>query len=222
MMWGYWITLYTRTHCTARGLRPLTIAAYAAALQQFRGYATDELDGKSPDRIHASDVLQYLQHLRVAKDNGDSAINRHAVVLRSFYRAIVAMGHLDPRDNPMAGFPSIRAVPRKLPTVLTSEETQKLLASPRADTVLGIRDRAMLALLYGTGIRASECSGLKQGGVDLEAMTITVTGKGGHQRTIPFNEHVAGVLQRYVHVRGSALPSAPFFVSRADPAAARP
>lgn len=214
MMWGYWIALYTRTHCTARGLRPLTIAAYEAALQQFRGYVEEHLNGQSPDRIHASDVLQYLQHLRVAKDNGDSAINRHAVVLRSFYRAIVAMGHLEPRDNPLAGFPSIRAVPRKLPTVLTAEETQKLLTIARSDTVLGIRDRALLTLLYGTGIRASECASLTQGGVDLDAMTVTVSGKGGHQRTVPFNEHVAAALRTYLHVRGSALPAAPFFVSR--------
>ncbi|MEI6626771.1 MAG: tyrosine-type recombinase/integrase [Thermoleophilia bacterium] len=214
MMWDYWISLYTRTHCMARGLRPLTIGAYEATLRQFKRYVDEHLDGKSPNQVHARDVLQYLQHLRVEKDNGDSSVNRTAVVLRSFYRAIVAMGHLEPRDNPMVGFPTIRGVARKLPTVLTNDEMERLLAQPRADSVVGIRDRALLALLYGTGIRVSECSSLKQGGVDLEAMTVTVFGKGGHQRTVPFNEHVAAALQLYQQVRGSALPAAPFFRSR--------
>jgi len=214
MKWGYWIALYTRTHCTARGLRPLTIAAYEAALRQFRGHVQEHLEAKSPDQVTASDILGYLQHLRVAKDNGDSAVNRHVVILRCFYRAIVAMGHLDPRANPMAGFPTIRAVARKLPAVLTPEETERLLSQPRSDTVLGIRDRAVLALLYGTGIRASECAQLRQGNVDLKALTVTVTGKGGHQRTVPLNEHVAEALRLYIHTRGPALPLAPFFVSR--------
>jgi site-specific recombinase XerD len=214
MKWGYWISLYTRTHCTARGLRPLTIAAYESALRQFRAHAEEHFDGKGPDELHAADILEYLQYLRVAKDNGDSAINRTVVILRSFYRAIVAMEHLDPHRNPMVGFPSIKAVARKLPTVLTGEEMDALITQPPRDTVLGIRDRALIAVLYGTGIRVSECAGLRQGSVDLKAMTIAVTGKGGHQRTLPINDATAAALRLYAQVRGSALPSAPFFVSR--------
>ncbi len=214
MTWDYWIALYLRTHCTARGLRPLTIAAYAAALKQFRTYTVESLNSKPPDQITASDVLHYLQHLRTAKDNGDSIINRHVVVLKNFYRAIVAMGHLEHRLNPMAAFPSVRGVARKLPVVLTGDETQQLLNQPKADTVIGIRDRAIIALLYATGIRASECAQLRQGDVDLKALTITVSGKGGHQRTIPLNERAAGALTLYMNVRGASLPAAPFFVSR--------
>ena len=108
--------------------------------------------------MSARDVLEYLQHLREVRGNGDSAVNRALVVLRSFYRAIVAMGHLEPRANPLAGFPSIKAVPRKLPTSLAAEQVSRLLAAAQVDTVLGLRDRALLALLYGTGIRASECA----------------------------------------------------------------
>jgi integrase/recombinase XerD len=219
--WGYWLALYLRTHCTARGLRPSSIAAYDATLRHFRGYVEEYLDGKPPDEASASDILQYLQHLREVKGNGDSAVNRTVTVLRSFYRAMAAMGHLDPRANPMAGFPTIRGVARKLPTVLTPEETQQLLSQPARDTVIGIRDRTLLTLLYGTGIRASECAGLTQGDLDLKALTVFVTGKGGHQRTVPFNEHVADTLRLYMHVRGSALPSAPFFLSRRGRAMSR-
>lgn len=214
MMWDYWMTLYTRTHCVARGLRPLTIAAYESTLSQFRFFVEARERRKRPDQVTARDVLEYLEHLRTVRNNGDSAVNRQLVVLRSFYRAIVAMGHLEPRANPLAGFPSIKAVPRKLPRVLSVEETEKLLAQPRSDTVLGLRDRALIALLYGTGIRASECTGLRCRDVDLDALTVFVTGKGGHQRTVPFNEGVAAVLAQYARARGPALPAAAFFMSR--------
>ena len=214
MMWDYWITLYTRTHCLARGLRPTTIEAYTTALQQFRAFARFRLEDRGPDRVSAADVLSYLEHLRTERRNGDSAVNRAVVILRSFYRAIAAMGHLDPRANPMAGFPTIKAVPRKLPVVLSAEEMQTLLANPRSDTVKGLRDRAILALLYGTGIRVSECCGLRNADVDLAALTVRVTGKGGHQRTVPFNEATAATLELYARARGSGLPTAPFFMSR--------
>jgi integrase/recombinase XerD len=214
MKWEYWILLYTRTHCVARGLRPLTIAAYETSLREFERYGQQRLGGPPPDGITVRNVLDYVQHLRTVRGNGDSAVNRHVVILRSFYRAMVAMGQLEPASNPMAGFPTIRAVPRKLPVTLTEEEIERLLAAPGNDTVLGLRDRALLVLLYGTGIRASECASLRQGDVDLEAMTVTVTGKAGHQRTIPLNGRVATALEIYARARGPAHPAAGFFRSR--------
>ena len=115
----------------------------------------------------------------------------------------------------------IKAAPRKLPIVLDAQEVTRLLATPPANTVLGVRDRALLALLYGTGIRASECAGLRDAQVDLHALTVTVHGKGGHERTVPFNEEVALRLREYIQVRGAQLPTAPFFRSRAGKALAR-
>jgi integrase len=135
-------------------------------------------------------------------------------VLRSFYRAIVAMGHLEPSGNPMSGFPSIKAVPRKLPVSLAAEQVSRLLVQPKTDTVIGLRDRAVLAILYGTGIRATECATLRCGQVDLVRLSITVHGKGGHERAIPLNAQLAEVLRTYAHARGPALPTAPFFRSR--------
>jgi integrase/recombinase XerD len=214
MMWSYWISLYIRTHCVARGLRPLTLAAYEDALGQFRDWIRLTQNDCPPDGIAACDVLRYLQHLRDDRGNGDSAVNRAVVVIRSFYRAIVAMGHLAPSANPMAGFPSIKAVARKLPIALSPEQVSRLLSGPPEDTLIGLRDRALLSLLYGTGIRASECASLRCGQVDLLRLTITVTGKGGHERTIPLNPELATLLQTYTQARGPSLPNAPFFRSR--------
>ncbi len=113
------------------------------------------------------------------------------------------MGHMEPRNNPMAHFPKIRAERRKLPNALTTDEVQHLIARPRTDTVLGLRDRAMLVLLYGTGIRASECATLVEKNVDLGEQTIRVTGKGGHERVIPLNDEVVRTLRDYQMVRGT-------------------
>ena len=213
MKWSYWLQLYLRTHCVARGLSPLSIAAYEATLKQFRAWS-EKLGTKEPDAVTAREVLEYLEHLRSERDNGAAAINRTVTILRSFYRAIVAMGHLEPGANPMSGFPRVKAAARKLPSTLDTEEVTRLLEACRTDTVVGVRDRAIVALLYGTGIRASECAGLREGRVDLRALTITVRGKGGHERRIPFNEEVACFLREYTQVRGLQLPAAPFFRSR--------
>ncbi len=214
MTWEYWICLYTQTHCTARGLRTSTIAAYRTTLDQFREYVRLQQGDVEPGRVTARHVLEYVNHLRQDRHNGDSAVGRQVTILKNFYRAIVALGHLEPAANPLAHFPKLKAKPRKLPTVLSAEEVQHLLASPPKDIVLGLRDRAILALLYGTGIRASECATVVEKDVDLAAGTICVTGKGGHQRTLPLNPKVAESLKAYRQARGNVSAREAFFRSR--------
>ena len=214
MTWEYWICLYTKTYCAARGLRSTTIAAYQKTLEQFHEYVRLRQGNLEPGQVTARHVLEYVNHLRHDRDNGDSAVGRQVTVLKNFYRAIVAMGHLEPAANPLAHFPKLKAKPRKLPGVLSAEEVQHLLASPPKDIVLGLRDRAILVLLYGTGIRASECATVAEEDVDLMASTIRVTGKGGHQRSIPLNPKVAESLKAYRQVREEVPPRGAFFRSR--------
>lgn len=221
MMWDYWICLYTQTHCVARGLRSKTIAAYRSTLDQFRAYVEVRLDALGPDAITARHVLEYLEHLRKERNNGDSAVNRQATVLKNFYRAIVAMGHLLPAENPLAHFPRIKAAPRKLPVTLSPDEVQRLLKAPPVDTVIGLRDRAILTLLYGTGIRATECAELTEENVDLDERIVRVAGKGGHERTIPLNTQVVEALSVYRYQRGFLSPKACFFQSRGKRAMSR-
>ena len=214
MTWQYWITLYIQTHCTARGLKSTTMAAYESTLYQFRGYVEVACQKTDPASITAADVLGYLEFLRSERQNGGSAINRQLVVLKNFYKAIVAMGHLAPEANPLAHFPKIKATPRKLPVTLSEEEVTKLLDAPDDETVLGLRDRALLSLLYGTGIRASECAGLREQDLDLKERTITVLGKGGHERTLPLNDKVYETLMKYRDARGTSSPENAVFQSR--------
>lgn len=214
MKWSFWIELYIRTHCVARGLRPLTLVAYENSLKQFHEWVRGKCADRAPDEITARDVLAYVQYLREVRDNGPSAVNRAVVVLRRFYCAMVAMGYLEASANPLATFPSIKAVPRKLPISLSQEQVSQLLAEPKTNTLIGLRDRALLALLYGTGIRASECASLRNSHVDLKELTIRVRGKGGHERVVPLNPRLAELLNAYVQARGPTIPSAPFFRSR--------
>lgn len=214
MTWEYWIDIYLNTHCTARGLSTRTIAAYDATLKQFHSYVQFRLGDREPGAITARDVLEYVEYLRRERKNGGSAVNRQVTILKNFYRAIVAMGHLEPSGNPMAHFPKMKALPRKLPIFLSEEEVRGLLSAPGKNTVIGLRDRALMTLLYATGIRASECSGLRDCDVDLSCKTIRVTGKGGHERVIPLNNEVVHALDIYRKARGPVGLKRGFFGSR--------
>jgi len=221
MTWEYWICLYLDCHCTARGLRPKTLAAYRATLAQFHAYVEKQCEAKSPEKISARDMLQYVEYLRTERQNQQAALNRHVTIMTCFYRAMVAMGHLEPAQNPMAHFPKLKPPARKLPRALTPDEMETLLAAPPDDTVIGLRDRAMLWLLYGTGIRASECAGLRLEDVDLAEKTVRVEGKGGHERVVPLNTPVVAALAAYRLVRGDAPKSDSFFLTRGKKAMTR-
>jgi integrase/recombinase XerD len=221
MKWDYWIKLYLETHCTARGLRTSSINAYRATLEGFREYVCSRWLERGPEQMTPRDVLEYLDYLRRERDNGASAINRQVTVLRNFYRAIVAMGYLEPRDNPLANFPKVKAARRKLPQILNEEEVKHLIEQPKTDTVLGLRDRAIMTILYGTGIRASECAGLTEQDISWQEQTIHVVGKGGHERTVPLNEDVVHMLKQYRIARGPVKSNAPFFRSREGGAMSR-
>lgn len=214
MKWELWLGAFLDRHCTARGLGSRTIAAYGATLAGFRGWVQFRLSDKAPDELSARDILAYVDYLRRERCNGAAAVNRQVTILKCLYRAMVAMGHLEADRNPMAHFPRIKAAPVKLPVFLSEEETRKLLAQPKTTTVLGLRDRALLTLLYGTGIRATEAATLLERDVDLRDNTVRVIGKGGHERVLPLNVEVARALAQYRAARGAVTPAATFFRSR--------
>jgi integrase/recombinase XerD len=214
MKWAFWIQQYIEVHCVARGLSSKTLQAYRATLQGFEAYVRFHFKDREPDQLTARDILEYVEYLRRERHNGPSAVNRQVTVLRNLYRAMVAMEHLEPRENPMANFPKIKPGARKLPVFLNEEEVRLLLAAPRTDTVMGLRDRALLTLLYATGIRASECAGATEGDVNLEECTIRVMGKGGNERCLPLTQEVVRVLRQYRAARGPVAKHESFFRSR--------
>ena len=214
MRWDYWIKMYIEDQCLARGLRSSTIAAYQSTLQAFRIYAQFRLGNPDPDQISTRNVTEYVMYLREERHNGVCAVNRHVVVLKNFYRAAVVRDELAPRDNPMKRLGLLKGPPKKLPEVLSEEEVARLMNAPNQKTVIGLRDRAIVTLLYSTGIRAQECASLTDANVDLVERMIKVVGKGGHERTIPFTDKVGKVLAQYRLVRGHMKRCDAFFRSR--------
>ena len=209
--WDCWIDLYTETWCTGRNLRPSTIAAYRDLLRQFESWARKRFLIVSPAEVTMRIALEYVNYLRNERNNGDSAVCRAVVVLKNFYAAAVAFGHLQPNADPMARFPAMRKRREKLPTFLTSSELEKLLDAPKTDTLLGLRDHAIMRLLYATGIRAGECAEVIEEWVDLEARTIKVLGKGNRERVVPLNKRAVIALRQYRLQRGPISPKAGFF-----------
>ena len=214
MKWDFWIRQYVDVHCTARGLASKSLYAYNATLAGFCGYVQFRLGERGPDELVARDILEYIEYLRRERHNGAAAINRQVTILRSFYRAMVAMDLLQPNANPMANFPKVKSARKKLPVFLTEDEMRRLLRTPRIDTVMGLRDRALLCLLYASGIRASECAGLTESAMNLEDCTIRVMGKGGNERCIPLSNEVIHVLRQYQTARGPVSRRDAFFRSR--------
>jgi integrase/recombinase XerD len=171
--------------------------------------------------VTARVMLEYVNHLREGRGNGDASVSRTVTIVKGFYRAMVAMGYLEHAQNPMVHFPRMKSTPRKLPRTLSDEDLTRLLAQPPTNTVIGLRDRAIVAVLSGTGMRASECAGLKEGDVDLSECTVRVCGKGGHERVLPMQKRVADAMRAYRGARGMRASSAPFFLSRAGKAMSR-
>jgi site-specific recombinase XerD len=119
------------------------------------------------------------------------------------------------RQGPQSACNAVRAdVERDPVRPLHERSPSRLLTEPKQDTVIGLRDRALLALLCGSGIRASEAASLRCRQVDLVRLTICVCGKGGHERSIPLNPQLGLVMQQYERARGASSPSAPYFRSR--------
>jgi integrase/recombinase XerD len=174
-----------------RGLSPASVAAYRSDLTAFgRWLADGKLRAEKADR---QDLARYFKRLRTRGLSARSAA-RVLSALRGFYGfAGVHLGFAsDPTAdllNPKTGF--------SLPKALSEKEVSALLAAPDETDPLGLRDRAMLELLYASGLRVSEIVTLPRAAVDLETGILRVTGKGGKQRLVPFGRSAAKWLERY-------------------------
>jgi integrase/recombinase XerD len=179
-----------------RGLSRNTLAAYRTDLLQYGEF----LAGRGLAAVDARpvDVSEFLADL--ATGNGRPAcsattINRKAACLRSFYKHLrrEELVEVDPTaalDAPRRG--------RKLPQVLSHGEVNRLLAQPRGAEPAALRDRALLEVMYGCGLRASEAVGLEVSDVDLERGFVRPTGKGSKERIVPLGRQAAAAVRQYL------------------------
>ena len=175
-----------------RGLSPASVAAYGGDLERFGLFLAKER--RTAETASRADLGRYLSTLRARGLSARSA-SRALSALRAFYG--YAAAHLGFREDPTADLESPR-LGLSLPKALGEGEVERLLAAPDASTPHGLRDRAMLELLYASGLRVSELVGLPRDAVDLASGILRVTGKGGKERLVPFGASAARWIARYL------------------------
>jgi integrase/recombinase XerD len=199
-----------------------TVAAYRRDLNRYVGYLA-QLGVTDTSHVTSAMIGNYAGRLRegIAGPDGDgwveaplanASVARAVIAVRSLHRFAVAEG--------LTGDDPARTVrppkpPRRLPKALSLEQVQAMLAVPATDTEVGVRDAALLELLYGTGIRISEAVALDVDDVERLARTpadepapgLRVLGKGGKERIVPIGSYARGALDAYL-VRGRAALAA--------------
>ena len=145
-----------------------------------------------------TDIERYVERQR-AEGKAATSIARALVAVRSLHRFLAEEGRIE--HNPAADVESPK-VPQGLPRPLTEAEVESLLASVVGNGALERRDRAILEVLYGTGIRISELVGLSLGDLDLDERVMRVFGKGSHERIVPIGRMAADALRDWLATSG--------------------
>ncbi|ALI33352.1 tyrosine recombinase XerC [Weissella cibaria] len=174
-----------------------TQKAYQSDITEFVGFLTDSGDGKPVDltTIDQYDARVFLSML-YEKGDVSRTIARKVSSLRAFYRFLERNAVVT--TNPFAGV-QLKKAGQHLPRYFYEKELNKLFDVVMADTsLLGLRNRLLLEILYGTGARVSEAAGLTLGMLDQTARVITITGKGNKTRIVPYGQYAADALASYL------------------------
>lgn len=175
-----------------RGLSDNTLAAYRADLTGFARWLQSR--GENLLKVRRAGILDYLA-VRVHAGARPRSTARLLSTLRRFYRWQVREGRID--EDPTARVESPR-LGRPLPSALTEDDVNALLAAPQVDDPRGLRDRSMLEVVYATGLRVSELVTLGMDQVNLRQGVVRVLGKGRKERLVPLGEEAMAWIERYV------------------------
>ncbi|MEO8028639.1 MAG: site-specific tyrosine recombinase [Bryobacteraceae bacterium] len=185
-----------------KGLAANSIAAYAQDLKRFTAF----FGAEAPD---LSGLRGYLDSLAGSGDLNGRSLARHVVTLRQFY------GFLGQDAAEFLQFREALALPKQwstLPKYKNREEVERLLTAPSADKPAGLRDRAMLELVYASGLRVSELISVRLSDIEINLGIVKVTGKGNKQRLVPVGGSARKVLSDYLEggraqiLKGKATP----------------
>jgi integrase/recombinase XerD len=174
-----------------RGLADNTIRSYTHDLTRFFRFL--EHRNVSSLRVEKDHIIEYIKLLNTLLSA--RSIARSLSTLKMFYRFLISEGRI--KESPVRLLESVK-LPSRLPQILTHQEVDLLLAQPDPSTILGMRDRAMLELLYATGLRVSELTGLNLANINLDAGYVRTVGKGAKERIIPMGEKAREALQIYI------------------------
>lgn len=162
-----------------RGRSANTVSAYRRDLRSYVAWLREH--GRSLSEVTEADLLDYVHVLR-DRGQAPASVARALVPVRSLHRFLAEEGRAPTDPGAHLELPR---VPRGLPKALSEEEVGRLLDAPVGDEPVVLRDRAMLELLYGTGVRVSELVGLSLGDIDLDAALLRAFGKGSKERIVP-------------------------------------
>ncbi len=174
------------------GLAQNTILAYSKDLINFLDFLQHL--GISPLKAGQQDLLAFQSEM--SSRISSRSLARCLVSIRMFYRYLVTEGKMEYNPARLLGNPKMY---QHLPDTLSKNEVNRLLLQPDGDNVLGMRDRAFLEVLYATGLRATELTGLKINNINLEAGYVRIIGKGSKERIIPMGAHAISSLKEYLN-----------------------
>jgi integrase/recombinase XerD len=202
-----------------RGLAANTLAAYRRDLNRYVGHLA-ALGLRSPQEVREEHVTAFLAAIRTGDDGGQALVAtsaaRAVVAVRGFHRFLHLEGAA-PTDP--AGEVRPPSTPQRLPKALSVAEVERLLEATGPDRgTIGLRDRALLELLYGSGARISEAVGLDLDDVDRDAGLVRLRGKGGKDRIVPLGSYASTALDAYLVRARPALADGASAVRGSGPA----
>jgi integrase/recombinase XerD len=174
-----------------RGLASNTIVAYNHDLINFFDFLKQRR--VSPIQISQEDLVSFIAEKETQLS--PRSLARNLVSIRMFYRFLVSEGKIESNPARLLGIPKMY---QHLPDVLSRDEVEVFLLQPDTHTVLGKRDKAMLELLYATGLRVTELISLKMSNINLEAGYVRTIGKGSKERVVPSGTKAIDSLKEYL------------------------
>jgi len=202
-----------------RAVSPHTCKNYMVDMQQFLNYLEERFPGVSASgeaglrRVDASVIRDFMSSMW--NEWSPSSMARKLASLRTFFNYCIKQGYIETNPAKEVATPKI---PKRVPKFLTVDEVFALLDAAGDDGALGVRDRAILELLYASGLRVSELVGLNVEDVDLKSQTVRVMGKGRKERIVPMGEKACVALVSYLEKRGTLLgektAERAFFINR--------
>ena len=200
-----WVHRFLQYLGIEKGLSDNTLASYRHDLAMYSEHL-----GKLPIlEAQQADISGFLKFLYSRKLKPRSAARAFAAV-RGLHRFLILERARE--DNPTANIDQPRWW-KPLPNVLSLEEVDRLLAAPDSSTPKGMRDRALLEVLYATGLRVSELTGLRLDGVDVEIGFVRCIGKGSKERIVPLGQSAAAAIADYMRVRRVKKPTNYLFLN---------
>ena len=193
------VEAYLRHLTVERRLAANSVESYARDLGMLAEFAAGR--GRPVGSLTRQDLERFVRDL-MSEGRSPRSVARAIACYRGFYRFLVIDGRAS--ASPASDLRPPRAW-KTLPHCLTVEEVDRLLAQPDVTTARGMRDRALIELLYATGMRVSELIGLRPADVNLDASYLTCTGKGDKQRIVPIGDEATLWVRRYLREARAAL-----------------